>query len=164
MTLFYLDTSALLKRYRTELGSDCIESLFKEKLSKNQIATSFLAVIEMNGAVSRLRKSKAITNQEADDILSYFGADMENRVEIIPITEQILIQAVQISGTYGNRAADSIHAATMVDLSIESGYTGASLVALIADRRLCGTAEDKGISVLNPEENNALARLKGFLV
>ncbi len=57
MPIFYLDTSALLKRYKTEAGTSVIDRLFKllEK-PHNKAAISFLTVLEVIAAGRRLLK------------------------------------------------------------------------------------------------------------
>ncbi len=52
MSLFYLDSSALVKRYKTEKGSVAMDVLFEQKTSDDRLATSFLAVIEITGVAA----------------------------------------------------------------------------------------------------------------
>ena len=44
MTVFYLDTSALVKRYKTEEGTDIIDYLYDNLPKGHSLATSFLTV------------------------------------------------------------------------------------------------------------------------
>lgn len=57
MTVFYLDTSALVKRYKTEEGSDIIDYLYDNLPRGHSLATSFLTVLEFVSAIRRLLKS-----------------------------------------------------------------------------------------------------------
>jgi len=61
MSLLYLDTSALVKRYKREKGSDVIGSLFERKSRADRVVVSFLVVIEVTGAASRLRQKGILT-------------------------------------------------------------------------------------------------------
>lgn len=64
MTVFYLDTSAIVKRYRTEEGTEFIDRLFEKiEKSKHRLATSFLSVLEFISALRRLLKAKEITRE-----------------------------------------------------------------------------------------------------
>jgi predicted nucleic acid-binding protein len=54
MTIFYLDTSALVKRYKTEEGSDMIDNLYDNLPRGHSMATSFLTVLEFVSAIRRL--------------------------------------------------------------------------------------------------------------
>lgn len=60
MTLFYLDTSAFVKRYRAEIGTELIDALFTEKAATDLLASSFLSVLEMTSVVNRLRTAREI--------------------------------------------------------------------------------------------------------
>ena len=59
MTVFYLDTSAIVKRYRTEKGTEFIDRLFKEiETSEHRLATSFLSVLEFVSALGDLSRQR----------------------------------------------------------------------------------------------------------
>jgi predicted nucleic acid-binding protein len=56
MPVFYLDTSALVKRYRTEPGTEVVEELFAGAPPGDEFFISFLSIIELTSAVLRLVK------------------------------------------------------------------------------------------------------------
>lgn len=60
MALFYLDTSAIVKRYRTEVGTELVEALFNERLPTDELTSSFLAVLEVTSVVHRLLTAREI--------------------------------------------------------------------------------------------------------
>ena len=70
MSLLYLDTSALVKRYKREKGSDVIGSLFERKSRADRVVVSFLVVIEVTGAASRLRQKGILGDEEASELLT----------------------------------------------------------------------------------------------
>ena len=73
MTVFYLDTSAIVKRYRTEKGTEFIDRLFKEiEISEHRLATSFLAVLEFVSAFRKLVKAREISQEIFIDSLARF--------------------------------------------------------------------------------------------
>ena len=53
MPLFYLDTSALVKRYRTERGTEVVEQLLANFPPEDRFFTSFLSIIELTSAILR---------------------------------------------------------------------------------------------------------------
>lgn len=59
MPPFYLDTSALVKRYRMEFGSYVVDELIDQPPSGDLLFTSFLAVLEVTSAVHRISLLKA---------------------------------------------------------------------------------------------------------
>lgn len=82
MALFYLDTSAIVKRYRAEPGTELIDALFDERAPPEQLTSSFLAVLEMMSVVHRLRTAREIREDVADDIIARFRRDMDERIQI----------------------------------------------------------------------------------
>ncbi len=77
MTVFYLDTSALVKRYKTEAGSAAVDHLYENLPVGSHLATSFLTVLEFVSAIRRLLKSNSISNDEFEDIVSTFSHELE---------------------------------------------------------------------------------------
>ena len=47
MPLYYLDTSALLKRYKTETGTDVIDELFSSRRPAEVFVTSHFTSVEI---------------------------------------------------------------------------------------------------------------------
>ena len=69
MTIFYLDTSALVKRYKTEEGSDIIDCLYDNLPRGNSMATSFLTVLEFVSAIRRLLKGNRISQVDRQKLI-----------------------------------------------------------------------------------------------
>src|SRR5262245_63859774 len=70
MATFYLDTSAVLKRYRTETGTDVVEELYEGRASQDSLITSLFTCLEFESVVIRALKGKLLT-QEAYDARSH---------------------------------------------------------------------------------------------
>ena len=56
MPVFYIDTSALVKRYRTEQGTGVVEVLLSDPRPEDRFFLSFLSVIELTSGILRLGK------------------------------------------------------------------------------------------------------------
>lgn len=54
MPMFYLETSALLKKYRTERGTDVVRELFEGKSDAEAFITSYFTVLEVISVARRL--------------------------------------------------------------------------------------------------------------
>ena len=72
MTVYYFDTSVLVKLYHDELNTVVVEEIFSNE--ENQIIISEIAYIELYSALYRLRRM----NQISEDALTaaiptYFG-------------------------------------------------------------------------------------------
>ena len=163
MSLFYLDTSTLVKRYKREKGSDVIDVLFERKSQADRVVVSFLAVIEVTGAASRLRQKGILGEEEATELLASFNRDVSEEIDLFPISESILGLAVKLANTHGLRAADSIHLAAMLELNESAKEAGIEFLAVVADRSLCDAATREGLKALNPETSGSLNQLETFI-
>ena len=81
-TIFF-DTSALVKLYYPEIGSDnaesCLQNCEKAYISR-------LAIIELYSTIYRKLRNNEISNNNLEDIISTFKDDIDNDVyEIIEI-------------------------------------------------------------------------------
>ena len=65
MVTFYFDTSAIVKRYRKEVGSDILDKIFEFK--EHGLAVSFWSLLEFTVAFSAKmrRKDRSIFNRES---------------------------------------------------------------------------------------------------
>ena len=45
MSIYYVDTSALVKKYRTERGTDVVAELFGDRVGTDVLLTSYLTVL-----------------------------------------------------------------------------------------------------------------------
>lgn len=161
MALFYFDSSALAKRYKEEKGSHVVDFIF-ELQARNRIATSFLATVELAGAVARLRMNKTLSEAKAAEFISRFKDEIISKIEIFPVNDLILAIAIGLAERYGLRAADAIHLATMKEMARESAIVRTGFVALVVDKALIKAAETDGIEVVNPENDNALEKIRNI--
>lgn len=161
MALFYLDASALAKRYKQEKGSNVVDFVF-ERQGDARLATSFLAIVELTGAVARLRMSKTLSEVRAAEFFSQFREEMVSRVELFPVSDGILAVAVGLAERHGLRAADAIHLATMTEMARGSVTTGTAFLSLVVDKALRNATEKEGIIVVNPEDENAVEKIRSI--
>src|SRR5438067_1005039 len=67
MAVFYLDTSAIVKRYRVEQGTDVLDKLFDQRTPNDRFFTSFLSVLAVTSAALRLSRSLRVGQPAAAD-------------------------------------------------------------------------------------------------
>jgi predicted nucleic acid-binding protein len=134
----YLDTSALIKLYLPEAGS---EELERALLGRSDLLVSDLAVTEAVSALARRYREgaldKAVALRISQSLGSHFDENLYVRVELDRTThrraEQLLLESSR-----GLRAADALHIA--LALSARAG------VLVTFDRRLARAARDAGIA------------------
>lgn len=157
MPFFYLEPSALLKRYKSEAGSEVVDELFTGKQADEAFLTSFLTVLEVTSVAARLRRGRVITEQSYRTLLADFSHDVRETIIMIPVTDSVLSQAVALIGRHGLRAADSVHLATAE--SVMNSAPGTQVVFLASDAQLKRAAGGLGLTLLDPEKPEALSEL-----
>lgn len=78
MPVYFFDSSALVKWYRPEAGSDVVERLLTEPAAQHYI--SRLAVVEVQRVFSRRVRDREITEQELDSLRDRLYRDLGQRL------------------------------------------------------------------------------------
>lgn len=164
MTVFYLDTSAIVKRYRTEKGTEFIDRLFKEiETSEHRLATSFLAVLEFVSAFRRLVKAKEISQEIFADSLARFVADVERYFAISSVDDTTISKSIFLIMKHTVKTADSIHLASAIELREILKISKERLIFVGDDEELCIAALNERTDVINPREDGAMQKLEEYL-
>ena len=161
MPTFYLDTSALLKRYKTEAGTPVIERLFALlKQPGTRAAISFLTVLEVIAAARRALKGGLLGEDEAADLIRGFLTDVDRYFVLRGLDAKLFIRAMEATLAHGLRTADALQLATALDLQEVLRSANERLIFLVDDQELYEAAQKEGLEVINPREQGALNRLE----
>jgi len=154
MGIYFIDSSALVKRYINEVGSTWILGLFAPKLN-NEIFIAAITSVEIVAAITRAERGKRISASDALAVRNQFRNDLQVEYQVIEITESIIIAGMVLAETYGLRGYDAIQLAagcTVNTLCISSGL--APIVFVSADNELNVAAPKEGLIVENPNKPN----------
>ena len=159
MPIYYLDTSAIMKRYIPETGSNVVRELFDGLTDSDELTTSYLTLLEVNSTVTRLLKGRVITPSGYRRILNQFTLDISDYgFTLVPVQDELVDSATGITREYSLRSLDALHFASAVTGSDRSS-DDADVHMVSADRELIAACEAYAISTLNPQSNDALDRL-----
>lgn len=162
MTVFYLDTSALVKRYKTEDGSEAIDHLYEELPMGSHLATSFLSVLEFVSAIRRLLKANSISNDEFEDIVSTFSHELEPFL-IRTIDDKTVADAIMYVVKHALKSADSIQLATVIELREMMKEIGENVISICDDEELVSAGRKENLDTLNPRMKEDKLKLKKIL-
>ena len=143
MSLFYVDTSALVKRYHIELGSDHVDRLFANPDAG--LVTANLAVTELTSALDRKCQEGALTREGLAQILAVAAQDLLTDFWLLELDRAHIRQSQHLILSHHLRTLDALHLAVI--LSIKDLQP----VLVSADVRLLQAADREGIDLLNPE-------------
>jgi uncharacterized protein len=148
MTRYFLDSSALVKRYHPESGTEKVERLFAEPNSR--ILVSRLALVEFHSCSARLVREGVLSQQNFRGLVTRLEADVVNNVFFVAaVSGPRLQEASLLFGTYGLsnaiRTLDAIQLATAQAL-----HSRARLDAFAAaDKRLLASATACGLPAMD---------------
>jgi len=152
MNLCYFDTSAIVKRYHTELGTEIVDGLFE--LPGVGLITSLWTVLEFIAALSAKKKRKELSAHALGAAISDFSKEIEDRFTLRELESNYLWSAARLALDHGLTSADSYHLATALDcLNLTSRSDRFAFVC--ADDALCRAAAKQGLFVLNPVTKDA---------
>jgi predicted nucleic acid-binding protein len=160
VTVYYLETSALLKRYRTEKGTDLLDALFESKQESEIFTTSYFTSLEVTSVATRLFKAETITKRSYHQLLGRLSQDMRRLVILQPVSDFILSEALNLIMDHALRAPDAIQLATA--LMVKSTIVGQPLYFLCADAKLRGACVNSELTILDPEAPDSVKILKSY--
>jgi uncharacterized protein with PIN domain len=149
MNLFF-DTSALVKFFHEEKGTDIVTDLILEQ--NNEVWISELGRLEFISAVFRRFRNKELDEGQLNTAVDSF----ENQIaefNLEPLGHAVLEQAElfikKYGRTYGLKALDALHLGAFSLIS-EKNWS-----FVVADDNLCKVAEVIGFATINPLKESA---------
>jgi len=152
MAVYFLDSSALVKRYIREIGTDWVSSLFSPDLGHDCFVAA-IAGVEIIAAITRRARSGSIKTADAALACDQFKQDFQSTYQIIEITEEIISLGMSLAEAKGLRGYDAVQLAAgcaVNDLCRSSGLP--PLIFVSADNELNAAASSEGLIVENPNE------------
>ena len=143
MAAYFVDSSALVKRYVQEDGTAWVRGLTHYRTG-NQIFLARITIVEVKSAIARRRGGRTIRSAQASSFLSRFRKHVAGRYTILEITPALLVDATTLANKHELRAYDAIPLAAALELNrISQG--GIMLVS--ADKDLNTAARTEGLAV-----------------
>jgi predicted nucleic acid-binding protein len=144
--ILYLDTSALLKKYFKEIGSEEIIESWK---AANEIVSSSIAYAEAMASFGRKWRETNIGTKTFANILDSFQRDWESFIRI-EVTDELNESINKITAAYPLRGFDAIHLASalLIYERIPENFHFACF-----DRILLQAAQGEGLETLPAATN-----------
>ncbi len=149
MPAYYLDSSALVKRYVTETGSAWVQTLCGD--AANALFISELALVEVGSAYARRCHRGEITDEQRRNYLDVFIYDCTETYHLIPAARSLIERGLDLTQRRHLRAYDAMQLASA--LAAHAVLTLAGLPGLTfvsADDGLLHAASVEGLTTENP--------------
>ena len=150
MAMYFLDSSAVVKRYFPEQGHRWIDALCNAAQG-HEIYMTQPALVEVVAALCRREREGSITLAERDALITLFREDSKESYNIWPVTTDLYTSAGDLCRSHRLRAYDAVQLACTLALR---EYTRANqvsdLIFVCADVGLLAIASAVGLRVENP--------------
>jgi predicted nucleic acid-binding protein len=146
---FYLDSSALVKRYAVETGTGWVRSLCAQP--DHIIAVALIGMVEVTAAVAAKLRSGRLDQATADVILDSLKADAVDQYSLLDVDQYAVNEAMELALRRRLRGYDAVHLASALRLNHSLiGLQSPPLTLVAADDDLLGAAQAEGLQTENP--------------
>ena len=159
--MLYLDSSALIKHYIKERGTDAIESKFREEEKYQRTAfTSVIAYAEVQAAFARRRRDRLLSFAETSRVQDEFVSDWAVTLNQVELGAGVLLFIRGLVEEFPLRGFDAIHLASALwlrdALRIGRNLAQASntLEFVSSDRQLNKAASQLGMEIFDSEKES----------
>jgi len=150
LALYYLETSALVKLYVYEPGTDRLLGLTASDAG-HRFAILSLAQVEFRAAIRRRQRVGEIPDSAADELVESFRRHAEGKFLIQSFSDTLFDVALALIDSYPLRGYDAVQLAGYLVLRSISGAEEPTFVC--ADRVLISGARNEGCPVLDPSSS-----------
>lgn len=136
----YLDTSALVKRYIVEAGSDDVNRWIAEA---ELIATSIMTRAEANAALARAVRMGSISAQTGEKAVRLLTSHWPKYIKA-SVSEKTVSRAAELAWSLGLRGYDAVHLASA---EMWQSVLGGTVILVTYDRQLAEGSQQIGLDV-----------------
>lgn len=148
MANFFLDTSALVKRYAQEVGTEWVLGLID---SGNEIHIVSITGPEIVAAFNRKARLGDISIEAALQASEHFKEDYAGAYQIVELSHYLMFSAMSLAETHNLRGYDAVQLAAAMRLKSTSELD--DLVFVYADINLNAAANSEGLVTDNPNDH-----------
>lgn len=146
--IYFADTSALVKRYITEIGSGYIRALVATP--ESTLYQTFLTPLEIVSAFYRRQRMKELSEEEVTLALQAYRAHSHQAYVLVPYSEVLMNTAETLLARYPLRPLDAIQLASALAVKSTFPMADTPLTFLSADDRLIAIAQQEHLLTENP--------------
>jgi predicted nucleic acid-binding protein len=153
MAAYFLDSSALVKRYASETGTAWVTSLINPAAG-NLIYAARITGVESVAAVARKRKGNLLPPADAATAITTLRKEFAGMFLIVEVTPALLAAATDAAEKHALRGYDAVQLAAALEANsgrLEQGMS--PLVLVTADTDLLAAGPAEGLAVDDPNNH-----------
>lgn len=150
MAVFFLDSSAVVKRYLQELGTAWVVEITKS-LNDNRIFLARITAVEVVSAIVRQKRAGFLSDEIADTAITQYRQDIFHQYRMVEVTRLLAERAMALAETHALRGYDAVQLAAGVEVHLQCRALGISSMYFVsADTALNQAAAEEGLNVVDP--------------
>lgn len=154
MADWFLDSSAIVKRYLRETGTNWVRTII-DPAGGNRAFLARITGAEVVAAIARRTRGAAISPADAAAIISAFRRDFADEFWILEILPSVVSRAMALAERHGLRGYDAIQLATALEDRVHRLSGGVPPLTFIsADQALNAAAQAEGFLVDDPNAHS----------
>jgi predicted nucleic acid-binding protein len=148
--VFFLDSSAVVKRYLQEPGTTWVVET-TESLNDNRIFLARITAVEVVSAIIRQKRAGFLSDETADTAITQYRQDIFHQYRMVEVTRLLTERAMTLAEIHALRGYDAIQLAAGVEVHLQCRNLGISSMYFVsADMALNQAAAEEGLDVVNP--------------
>ncbi len=153
MAAYFFDSSALVKRYVVESGTQWVRGLC-DPAASHTLYIARITGAEVIAALARRTRTGSLTQSAAQSAMAAFRSDFGDAYLVSELTSALVERAMDLAQAYGLRGYDAVQLAASLDVNAERrGYRLPPLTLASADTDLNQAATVEGLAVENPNDH-----------
>lgn len=148
MAAYFLDTSAVVKRYVQEAGTAWVQAL-TDPAAGHALCLARVTQAEVVAAVTRRERRGDLTPHAAAVALADFGYDFDNQYVVVEAAAAVVARAAALARAHALRGYDAVQLAAA--LAVHAWDASLTLVSSDADLNAAAAAE--GLAVEDPNRH-----------
>jgi predicted nucleic acid-binding protein len=146
--LYFIESSALVKLFVAELGSQQMVRLVESSEDANRMASS-LALVEVRSAIRRRQRGGEIKDVDAIAALGALDSEWRRLIDH-PVTSAVIGHSLALIDRRYLRALDALQLASAI-AARDSVTKQGTVTFVCSDERLIAAAQSEGFALWNPE-------------
>lgn len=154
MNFYFFDSSAAVKNYINETGTNWVKSIFAS-IPQTEILMASITEAEVVAAFARRRKGKTLTVIDASIAISQFRTDFSKDFSTVETVPKVISQAVYLADKHTLRGYDAVQLSSALEIytkliNFKVDFSSSTFTFVSADNELNSAANIEGLTVENP--------------
>jgi predicted nucleic acid-binding protein len=155
---FYMDASALAKRYAPEPGSALVDAIL-DNVPGDRIYLLNLGAGEVVSILVRKKNAGVISAAYFGQALLNFASEIVRPADIskLPVANRLATSSFALIVAHSINSTDAVILQSALAIARRLRAAGTDLVLVASDQRLLRAAQAEGLSTFNPESQDQAA-------